>query len=113
MEIENLLRDVNIENGREVSIHCYFMMKSGVGYLSDKLDIKATYSNCIYVNHPDLEKKLLSDVPAYAGGGYSYFNECEISGTVYHPMHSEFLLAIKNLTSFVILTHGFRIAVNL
>ena len=97
----------------EVDIEGFFVMRNGVGYFSESFDEIDRKDRAIFVASPKLEEVLLSCVPAYGGGKYSYCDRASISGCLTREVESEFPYSIKNISDFIIFKYGEAINVDL
>ncbi|MFL9865187.1 hypothetical protein PQR67_13500 [Paraburkholderia fungorum] len=60
----------------------------------------------VVVDHDGLEKCLLSSVPAYGGGKYSYCDQAEVSGIVKEIGGSDFPRVIGQIRKLTIYKYG-------
>lgn len=97
----------------ELTIEGIFVMESGIGYFVSSMSDVDEKSRAVMVNFHGLEKSLLSSVPAYGGGKYSYFDNAMISGVLSKSPHAEFQYAIGRVHDFVVYKYGEGMNVNL
>ncbi|MHA6912623.1 hypothetical protein ACQUJO_05705 [Ralstonia pseudosolanacearum] len=97
----------------EITIEGIFVMTSGIGYFVSSMSDIDEKSRAIMVNFHGLEKRLLSSVPAYGGGKYSYCDKAMVSGVLSTSLRADFPCAIGEIHNFIIYKYGEGVSVNL
>jgi hypothetical protein len=97
----------------EVAIEGIFVMKHGIGYFVQALTDVDNTTLAIFVDSPNLEKRLFSSVPALGGGQYIYCHKAKITGVIKSSTLAGFSCAISSIRDFVFYMHGDSFAVRL
>ncbi|AMP06446.1 hypothetical protein [Collimonas pratensis] len=113
MQIIDVLAQREIIKGCELTIEGVFVMERGVGYFVQAMNKIDDKSQAILVDHPELEKHLLSSVPAYGGGRFSYCDIAVVSGVIKESTVIEFSCAIGQIFDFIVHKYGEPMSVNL
>lgn len=95
-----------IESGRVIDLVGVFVMCRGVGYFVSSRELKDDTRAAVLIRHENLEKCLLSSVPALGGSQYAYVDEAKISGVVSRDNVEGFSCALDNISDFVIYKYG-------
>lgn len=98
-------------DGQKVMVEGVFFMQRGVGYFCENIDDIEKKEISVLVDIKNLEPVLLSCVPAYAGGKFSYCDKAEISGTFIRQKNDCFNCSFINVDSFTIYKYGDAIKV--
>jgi len=102
MRFFELIESIKLNAENTVTIEGIFVMERGVGYFVQSMDRIAEKTGAILVEYPGLEERLLSTVPAYGGGPYSYCHDAIISGMLKANLGREFSMAIDEIHNFII-----------
>ncbi|WP_131753491.1 hypothetical protein [Burkholderia vietnamiensis] len=86
----------------EIELEGFFVMVHGVGYFVASRDERDSRAEGIFVDHPNLERCLLSSVPANAGSKYSYCNRAAVTGIVDLDARGDFVGSIRNIRDFIV-----------
>lgn len=113
MQVNEALAQWATNEGAEVNIDGVFVLVHGIGYFVPSMDEIDDKSRAIMVDFHGLEKCLLSSVPAYGGGKYSYCDKAMISGVLSKSPHAEFQCAIERIHDFVVYKYGEEMSVSL
>ncbi|WP_051156298.1 hypothetical protein [Herbaspirillum huttiense] len=100
MQFFGSIENIKSKTGKTVTIEGVFVMERGVGYFVQSRDRIAQKTGAILLEYPGLEKRLLSTVPAYGGGPYSYCHDAIISGILKANIGLEFPMAIDEIHNF-------------
>ncbi|NKI72797.1 hypothetical protein GN109_25605 [Collimonas pratensis] len=100
MKVSEVLRLKTVSQDGEVTIEGTFVMEHGIGYFVQSKEDMGEKSRAIMVNYPELERLLLSSVPAYAGSKYSYCNDAVITGVIKVSPQAVFPFAIGDIHNF-------------
>ncbi|MFC0129169.1 hypothetical protein [Ralstonia solanacearum] len=113
MQVDEALAQRATNEGAAITIEGIFVMVGQVGYfVSSMSDIDET-GRAIMVDFHGLEKCLLSSVPAYGGGKYSYCDQAVISGVLLVSPCADFPCAIGEIHDFTIYKYGEGMSVSL
>ncbi|MPV68629.1 hypothetical protein [Burkholderia sp. BE17] len=114
MKVDELVEGLpSIERGGAVDIDGFFVMCRGVGYFVSSREGKDDTQSAVLIRHENLEKCLLSSVPALGGSRYSYVDQAKVSGTLSGENVDGFACVVDNIRDFVIYKYGEAMRVNL
>ena len=88
-------------------------MECGTGYFLEVISDIGKKDRAVIVDVKNLEARLLSCVPAYAGSQYSYCDKAEISGLFSSGYVGGLNFSILDVDSFSIYKYGEAIPVDL
>ena len=95
-------KDHGFASGEEITLEGFFVMVHGVGYFVDSRDERDNRADGIFVDHPNLERCLLSSVPANGGSKYSYCNRARVTGLLDLHLHADFFGSIIEIHDFIV-----------
>lgn len=95
-------QDRELIDGKEVTLDGFFVMMNGTGYFVANRDERDSQVNGIFIDHPNLERCLLSSVPANGGSKYSYCTQAKITGTLKLHPSIYFFGCISNVHDFIV-----------
>jgi len=81
-------------------------MERGIGYFVQAMDKIDDKNLAVMVDYPELEKHLLSSIPAYGGGKFSYCDNAIVCGVITASSRAEFPCAIGQIRSLIIYKYG-------
>ncbi|WP_231409393.1 hypothetical protein [Ralstonia solanacearum] len=113
MRIDEALVQWAANERSEITIEGIFVMVGGVGYFVSSMSDLDETGRAIMVDFHELEKCLLSSVPAYGGGRYSYCDKAVVSGVLLASPRADFPCAIGEIHDFTIYKYGEGMSVNL
>lgn len=113
MRVNEILAQRTTNEGSEVTIEGIFVMVRGIGYFVSSMGDVDETSCAIMVDFHGLESCLLSSVPAYGGGKYSYCDKAVVSGVLLASPRADFPCAIGEIHDFTIYKYGEGVSVNL
>lgn len=97
--------------GEKIVVDGIFVMERGVGYFCENIEDIEKKERSVLVDTENLEPLLLSSVPAYAGGKFSYCDKAEISGIFTRQHNGYFNFSIINVDNFIVYKYGDAIRV--
>jgi len=80
----------------------FFVMVSGTGYFVANRDERDNKVSGIFIDHRNLERYLLSSVPANGGSKYSYCSRAKITGALKFHASTDFFGSISNIHDFIV-----------
>ena len=113
MRVHDVLSINGAVEKSQIVIEGFFVMRNGVGYFAENFAEIEELGRAVFVDAPNLENILLSSVPAYGGGKYSYCDRASVSGWVNWQATGEFPCSIGNISDFIIYKHGEAINVSI
>ncbi|MES2047885.1 MAG: hypothetical protein V4447_05770 [Pseudomonadota bacterium] len=102
MQISEIFSSENNFVDSKITIEGVFVMNCGVGYFVKNTDGIGDKEESIFIEHEDLENKLLSSVPAFGGGEISYCDKAKISGFLIYKPSNGFLFSLTKISDFTI-----------
>ena len=111
MLVDELLLNISDLNGIKIGIEGIFVMRESVGYFVANRGEIENFEKAIYVEVTDLKKVLLSKVPAFGGGFYSYCNDAAAVGIVKEVMDKDFRGVLINIEQMEIYVSGEKFTV--
>lgn len=104
--INEIFENIFNYKDRYIELKCYFIMRNDEEYIVND-DLKnINKSKVIYIDHPGLKKILLSRVPAFGGGDYSYYHEAIILGKICLYESDEKFVCMSDIRKLEIYEHG-------
>lgn len=77
-------------------------MVHGIGYFVAGRDERDSRADGIFVDHPNLERCLLSSVPANGGSKYSYCHRAKVTGVLDLNSRVDFWGSIGRIHDFIV-----------
>ncbi|MBJ7310059.1 hypothetical protein ACFOLJ_26340 [Rugamonas sp. CCM 8940] len=106
MEMSEVIEKLTLFIGERVSILGVFVMKNEVGYVVENESDIDDLRKAILVDVPNLKKILLSKIPAYGGGEFSYCDESKIEGVLMPCSDAVFSSALVDVGLLEVYKHG-------
>ncbi|MQA18798.1 hypothetical protein [Rugamonas rivuli] len=102
MQVSEVFSSKSIPVGHRITLEGIFVMSCGIGCFVQNMDDLGDKEKSIFIEHPDLENKLLSCVPAFGGGKISYCDKAKISGVLNREFSEGFLCKFNGVSDFII-----------
>lgn len=104
--VETVLLNSSEYLGKKITISGVFVMRLEQTYFVPTKAEREALQHAIFIKVPELRRKLLASVPAYAGSQFWYCDSAEITGHLVSSSEEGFPYMLVEVERFAVFRHG-------